>query len=174
MSIEVISEFQLTAFDEAEIADVIAASFPTEYSGRSFFQQRPHLRVIWRKERILAHIALFYRSIRIDDDLTVIAGVGDVACHPDFREQGIATKLMDHSLALAAQSQAQFALLFGARTLYDRAGFLPSKNAYTSVDMTGAKTHGVGTRKANFLMVNPLKNRVWPETAQIDFLGPLF
>ncbi len=174
MSVEVLPEFQLTELDEGEIASVIADSFPTEYSGRSFYQQRPHLRVVWREDGIKAHIALFYRSIRIDDTLTVVAGMGDVACQPAFRGRGIATQLMARAISLASQSQAKYAMLFGARTLYDRAGFRPSKNTYISVDMTGAKTQSIDTCKANYLMVRPLKNQVWPETATIDFLGPLF
>lgn len=155
--IEVIPEFELCAQDERQIAQVIRQSFPTDYSGRSYYQQRPHVRVVKREQVIVAQISVFYRSIRLGGALVPIIGIGDVACLPDHRGQGIGSALMERALELGAHSQAEFALLFGKRTLYDRAGFVALKNPYLCVDMTGAETNELAQRDANFLMMRPLK-----------------
>ncbi len=172
--IEVLHETQLTCSDEAQISDLLRASFPTDFDNRSYYQQRPHMRVIWRSGAIVAHVALFFRDIRLDHDLVTVAGIGDVACLPDYRHQGIATRLFTHVIAQAEASQADFLLLFGARGLYDRAGFQSKKNSYVCVDMVGAKTSEIASRDANFLMVRALKDRQWPDGSKVDFLGPLF
>ena len=95
--IEVIPEYALTREDEAQVAQLLRASFPTDFGGRSFYQQRPHLRIVWRAPEILGHIALFYRAIRLDGQLTDVTGLGDIATAPQARGQGIATALLDRA-----------------------------------------------------------------------------
>lgn len=172
--IEVIPEVELSAQDETQIVEVIRECFPTDYAGRSFYQQRPHVRLVRRKQVIVAQLSVFYRSIRLGGELVPIIGIGDVACLPEHRGQGIGSALMARALELGTRSQADFALLFGKRTLYDRAGFVAQKNPYLCVDMTGAQINELAQRDANFLMVRLLKSRNWPEGEQVDFLGPLF
>lgn len=172
--IEVIPEHALTAEDEAQVAELLRTSFPTDFGGRSFYQQRPHLRVVWRNGAILGHIALFYRAVRIDGQLIDVIGLGDIATAPRARGQGIATALLDRTLAIGKNSNAKFALLFGQRTLYDRAGFRLVANTYTRVDMTGARTGDVDHVQSRFLRVLPLTGTAWPDSAELDLLGPLF
>ncbi len=172
--IEVIPEYALTREDEAQVAQLLRASFPTDFGGRSFYQQRPHLRIVWRAPEILGHIALFYRAIRVDGQLTDVTGLGDIATAPQARGQGIATALLDRALTIGRDSNAGFALLFGERTLYDRAGFRLAANVYTRVDMTGAHTGDVDRVQSRFLRVLSLKAAPWPERAELDLLGPLF
>jgi predicted N-acetyltransferase YhbS len=134
--IEVLYETNLTPRDDAEIAALLENCFPTEYDGRSFFQQRPQLRVVWRAPEIVAHVAVFFRAIRLDDTLADIVGIGDVATLENHREQGLATVLLNHALAQAPA--APFAILIGRRSLYDRAGFRRAANPMVHVDLTAA------------------------------------
>ncbi|ODM45952.1 hypothetical protein A9320_07995 [Ruegeria sp. PBVC088] len=172
--IEVTAEHALTGEDEAQIAALLRASFPTDFGGRSFFQQRPHLRVVWRDGMILGHVALFYRAIRVDGQLIDVIGLGDVATAPEARGRGIATSLLDRVLAIGKDSNAQFALLFGERRLYDRAGFRLAANTYIRIDMTGARTGDVARVQSRFLRVLPLTGALWSDRAELDLLGPLF
>ncbi len=172
--IEEVPEHRLVAKDDAEIAALLKTSFPTDFGGRSFFKQRPHLRLVWREDRILGHVALFFRAIRVGDTLVDVIGVGDVAALPEARGKGIATLLMDRSVAIGQDSQAEFLLLFGARSLYDRAGFRPVINPYLHVQMEGARTGEIERRTSQFLKVRPLREADWREGVEIDFLGHLF
>ncbi|MCR9273093.1 MULTISPECIES: GNAT family N-acetyltransferase [Mameliella] len=172
--IEVVAEHALTGEDEAQIAALLRASFPTDFGGRSFYQQRPHLRVVWRDGMILGHVALFYRAIRVDGQLIDVIGLGDVATAPQARGRGIATALLDRALAIGKGSNAQFALLFGERRLYDRAGFRLAANTYIRIDMTGARTGDVARVQSRFLRVLPLTGAAWSDRAELDLLGPLF
>ncbi|MFY0620327.1 MAG: GNAT family N-acetyltransferase [Pelagimonas sp.] len=173
--IETIPEMALIFEDEAQIVGLLEVCFPTDFGGRSFYMQRPHHRVIWREdERILGHMALFNRVIRLDDELVSIVGLGDVAAHPDARGRGIGAQLLERSIALSKASNADYFLLFGTRSLYSALGFRTVKNHYRYVDMTGSYTGHVGEQESNCLMVLELGETPWPESAKLDLLGHLF
>jgi predicted N-acetyltransferase YhbS len=172
--IERLHEPLLTARDEARIAALLRACFPTDYGGRSFFMQRPHMRLVWREDQILSHVALFYRAVRLGDDLIDVMGLGDVATAPQARGRGLATALLSDAIDIARASGAHYMMLFGARGLYERAGFLPAANPYTQVGMTGARTGVVTRAHSPFFRVLPLGQAAWPATAEVDFMGPLF
>ena len=172
--IEPLPEIGLSRTDEAAIAALLATCFPTDYGGRSFYTQRPHLRLVWREGVILSHLALFYRAVRLGGVLVDVIGVGDVATAPEARGRGLATGLMTQAVAMARASEARFGMLVGARGLYDRAGFLPAPNPCTHVGMTGAKTGRVTRAKNPFLRILPLGDRDWPGQVELDLMGPLF
>lgn len=172
--IEVIAEPDLTTADESRIAQILHQSFPTDYEGRSFYQQRPHMRFVWRENCVLSHMSLFLRAIRLGDRVVDVIGIGDVATAPEARGRGHATALLDRSKSLALSSRASFLILFGDRTLYDRAGFVPATNPFRHCQMAGGRTAGIVEGTSPFLRVLPLTDAPWPEAAQVDFLGHLF
>lgn len=172
--IEVIAEYDLTAGDEAQIAALLRTAFPTDFGGRSYYKQRPQIRLVWRDGAILSQVALFYRAIRLGDDLIDIIGLGDVATLPEARKKGYAGALLDRAIEIGAASPAQYLALFGARRLYDRAGFARVVNPYLHVEMTGARTGAVAHATSQYLMVRPLGSARWPEGVPVDFLGALF
>lgn len=172
--IELLPEPELTPGDEAQIAEILRQCFPTDFEGRSFFQQRPHLRLVWREARIVAHMSVFLRAVRVGDDMADVIGIGDVATVAGARGRGHATALMEHCITLATASPAQFMILFGDRTLYDRAGFVPATNRFRYIPMVGARTGEATEGTSPFLRVRPLTQSIWPDQAPVDFLGPLF
>jgi predicted N-acetyltransferase YhbS len=174
MQIDRIEELRLTPSDEAGIAGLLAASFDTEFGGRSYFIQRPHLRLVARSpDRITGHLGLTFRSIRAGDRLIPILGLGDVATDPLYRGQGIATALLRAAIDEARQTPAEFLVLFGDAGLYAAHGFAPRHNPLRHVEMTGARTGAVGEAVKDSLMVLPLRDTDWPE-GPLDFLGHLF
>lgn len=83
MQVEAIPKWQFSPADETEIAGLLARCFPTDFSGRSFFQQRHHLRLVIRAQgRIVGHMALLFRAIRLGETLVNIAGLAEVATDP--------------------------------------------------------------------------------------------
>jgi predicted N-acetyltransferase YhbS len=173
--IERIEEIRLTAPDDARIAVLLERAFVTGFGGRSYFQQRHHLRLIWREEdRVLGHMALTLRDIRLGDDLVTIVGLAEVATDSAHRGRGIATALMDAAIREARASVAAFIVLFGNQPLYSAVGFVPQPNRLRFVDMDDARTGGIQTSGPEGLMVLPLTSQSWDPSAMVDLLGTLF
>jgi predicted N-acetyltransferase YhbS len=175
MLAEIIPEWSLTAPDEGQIAELLARCFTTDFGGRSFFQQRHHLRIVTRhKGRIIGHMGLMLRAVRVNGVLTDVAGLADVATDPDHRGKGIAAALLQEAIEQAKHSPAAHFLLFGTAALYAAAGFHKAGNVITYVDLTDARTRNVHREPARELMVLSLRGQPWDETAALDLLGTLF
>lgn len=175
MQVEHISEMTLSGADDAAIADLLSCAFDTDFGGRSFYKQRHHLRLVVRDgPQIIGHMALCFRAIRMGDSLVDIVGLAEVATHPDHRNKGIASTLMTHAVQAAKTSTADFFVLFGNQRLYPATGFVRRPNTMKYVVMDGAKTGPVQTVPNNALMVMELHEKVWDDSALIDWLGPLF
>lgn len=175
MQIERIPEWAISPADEAQITALLARCFTTDFDGRSYFKQRHHLRLIVRNEgRIIGHMALLFRAVRLGDRLVDIAGLAEVATDPDHRGKGIAQTLLNAAMVEADASSAEFFLLFGNATLYSGNGFDKFSNRLTYLDLSGAWTGDVKVEAAEELMAKPLRGRPWPGTAPLDLLGTLF
>lgn len=175
IEIERVDEMYLSEQDEQRIARMLVRAFGEDFGGRSFHQQRHHLRLLVREqEAVIGHMALCYRSIRLGEKLLPIIGLGEVATDPDFQGQGIASALMSHAIAIAKDSSAAFFLLFGVRPLYAGVGFRNAPNPVTHVELFHAKTGQVSTEVVTDLMIMPLALEDWDDTAPVDLLGHMF
>ena len=173
--IELIPEPALTAADEAQIAALLARCFDTPFDNRSYYRQRPHLRLIQRQHgQIIGHLGLVLHGVRLAGAPTEIAGLVEVATHPAHRGNGIATRLLRKAITQAQASQAGYLLLFGEAALYAGNGFTRHTNILTYLDIAEARTRDILTEPAQTLMVLPLRHQIWPATAPLDMLGPLF
>lgn len=174
MDIERIPEWMLTEADDRQIAELLGRCFGTDFGGRSFFQTRQHLRLVLRSNRIIGHMALQFRAMRLGPNLITVAGLADVATDPDHRGQGIAGHLLQTAIEVAQDSPAQFILLFGTAGLYGGAGFRTVVNKLVHVEMEGAVTDAVHGVASEHLMVLPLRDTSWDEDATLDLLGNRF
>ena len=173
--IEMIADWDVTAADEAQIAGLLARCFSTDFGGRSYFQQRPHFRLVWRQDgQIIGHMAVMVRGIRLGGELVAVAGLADVATDPDHRGKGIAGGLLTGAIDRVRATQADYFLLFGTAALYGAHGFSAAPNMITYTDLRGAVTGAVKMEKAQELRVLPLRGREWPVDAPVDLLGHLF
>lgn len=67
MGIARLNEWDLTPQLEAEIAGLLRDGFGNNFGGRSYFQQRHHIRFTARKNGAnQGHMALGYRNVRLD------------------------------------------------------------------------------------------------------------
>lgn len=175
MDIEQINEWDLSATDEADIADLLAQSFETDFGARSYFQQRHHTRFIARDAgRVLGHMALCYRDIRLGDALMPIWGLAEVATSPRARGRGIATQLLQAAIAFTKATPAAHFVLFGNRPVYSAHGFVAQPNGMTYLTLEGAKTGELRTGNHDDLMVLQLTDQPWDATAHLDLLGHKF
>lgn len=177
--IDRIEELRLSAGDEAEIAALLARAFGgSDFGGRSFHQQRHHLRLVLRDPHVVGHMALTYRAIRMGDALVDIVGLAEVATDPDRRGEGIATRLLTAAIDEARGRRAQFFVLFGNRPIYAGHGFREVKNPFTYVELYEARTGDVVRREGagdlDDMMVLPLGDMDWDDTVHIDMLGTKF
>ena len=175
MKVDAIPEMLLTATDDTAIAALLGQVFRLDYDARSFYKQRHHLRLVVRQgTRIIGHMALCFRAIRMGDQLVDIVGLAEVATHPGHRKQGIASTLMTHAVRHAKASKAGFFILFGDEPLYAATGFVQRSNEMTFVVMDDAKTHKIMSDTDDRLMVMDLTEKAWDDQTTIDWLGHLF
>lgn len=174
MQIDQIAELDLTTDNEAQIADLLTRAFGPEFDGRSYHHQRHHLRLVIRTPQIIGHMALIFRDIRIGDTLSPVIGLAEVATDPDHRGKGIAGALLQSAIATARSSLATHMILFGGAKLYAAAGFRPVHNRMRYLVIHNARTLRTQTAKADSLMVLPLRDQPWDDSAVIDMLGHLF
>ncbi|QYZ69970.1 GNAT family N-acetyltransferase [Neotabrizicola shimadae] len=175
MRVERIPEWALTQTVEAQVVALLARTFTTDFGGRSFFQQRHHLRLLaFDGDALVGHIAMLWRAVRLDDRLVTIAGLAEVATDPDRRGEGIAGRLLALAIAEAKASNAAFLTLFGTAGLYAAAGFREVHNRLKWVGMDGARLGDVHHAHARHLMVLPLGAQKWDDAAELDLIGNQF
>lgn len=174
MDVERIPEWALSEADDRQIAHLLARCFDTDFGGRSYFQTRQHLRLVHRQGRIVAHMALQFRAMRLGGRLITVAGLADVATDPAWRGRGLASGMLRVAMAEAKASPAEHLLLFGTAGLYAAAGFRPAQNPMTWTEMRGAVTGEIHREVAQSLMVLPLRDAIWDAGAPLDLLGNLF
>ena len=175
MVIEQIAEWHLTGTDEAQIAGLMALCFDTDFGGRSYFKTRHHLRLVIRQTgQIVAHMALQFRAMRLAGRLITVAGLAEVATHPDHRGKGHAQALLQAAIGTAKAARVDHFLLFGDAKLYTAAGFRTVHNPMIFLELEGARTGPVKHEAAEVLMVLPIGASDWDPRADLDLLGGLF
>ncbi len=174
MPVERIAEWALTRADEAAITDLLGRAFG-DFSGRSFYKQRHHVRLIQRDgDRIVGHLAMCFRAVRLGDRILTIAGIAEVGTDPDCRGRGIASALLQDAVDLAKGTMAEAVVLFGDRPLYAGHGFRRVGNRMRFAAMEGLRSLDVREDTDDGLMILPLTDANWDETVLLDLLGPMF
>lgn len=163
---------------EAEVAALLARCFDVDFGGRTFFKQRHHLRLLALDPgpggMVLGHVAVTWRAVRLGGRLVDVAGLAEVATHPERRGEGVARVLVERALAEARESLASFVLLFGTAGLYGALGFRPVANRVRHVTVDGGRTLDVRDERGLDLMALPLRGAAWDGEAPLDLLGPMF
>lgn len=131
--------------------------FDTDYGGRSFFQQRHHLRLVIREDNAVVGHGPAVAGGAAGRRLVTVAGLAEVATDPERRGKGIATTLLKAAIAEARVSPAEFLLLFGTAPLYAGAGFHKAGNRLIHLGLRDAVTGALHREPAETLMVLPLR-----------------
>jgi len=78
--------------------------------------------VICHEGRPVSQLSIFHSRICLYGSSVRIASIGGVCTHPDYRGQGLATRLLDHCIRVLTEEGAHLLLISGIRGLYERAG----------------------------------------------------
>lgn len=175
MDIERIEEMRLTAKDEAQIGSLLDSAFGTDFAGRSYYQQRHHVRLLVREaDKIIGHVAIDLRAIRMGDAIVQVAGLAEVATATSHRGQGLASSLLDAAILEVRQTVSTFLLLFGDHPIYARKGFMPKQNILRYTSFVGVKSGVTIEAQKDGLMVLLLSDLSWDDDAMIDLVGHAF
>lgn len=179
MQIDAVHELELSAADDAAIGALLDAAYAdlgeNGFQGRSYFSQRHHLRIVAREDdRIIGHVALLFRVIRLGDTVTPVIGLAEVATDPAREGRGVASLLLNEAISRSRDSIAAFIVLFGDHPIYRKSGFLSRTNLLRHVVIEAGQTREIRTGVDDALMILPLTDADWPDDVTVDLMGPMF
>jgi len=127
--------------DVAQTATLVARSFAGHYDALSdmfTLDQRgdpgarpEYWRVIRRRGRIVAHVGIYDKPVRIGRAVLRMGGLGFVCCDPAWRRRGFAGTCVKDALAVMRNAGIQLSFLFGISRYYDRFGYVGCFPAFT-------------------------------------------
>jgi len=82
--------------------------------------------VITRRGQVVSQLGLSHSQVELYGSRLRIGSIGGVSTHPDYREQGLAGRLLAHSAHVFAEEGARLMLISGGRGLYTRLGNVPA------------------------------------------------
>ncbi|ETI69469.1 GNAT family N-acetyltransferase [Neobacillus vireti] len=98
--------------------------------------------------QVIANVSVNLLTLVINNEEKQAVQIGTVMTHPDYRNQGLARKLMDK--VLADFSQVDFIYLFANQTVldfYPKFGFAPVEEVQFSMDYCHIPAEQLGVRK---------------------------
>ena len=160
--------------EESQIAAILNQCFDGMHKGRTYCEQIPQQRLLgYCGVRLVGHLGIDYRMIRIGEAVFSIVGIIDLCVVPELRRRGLAQRLL---AAAEKRSAAQdFSVLMAKDTrLYSRAGYcLLTKADVTWLEIDDLRCHSVRNRDlSDKFMQKPLSAKQWPK-GPIDMLGHL-
>ena len=80
---------------------------------------------IFHKGKPVSQIGIFHDRLKMLDGTIQAGSIGGVCTHPDFRNQGLASRLLEHCAQQLKKEGATLMLISGDRGVYTRAGNVP-------------------------------------------------
>ena len=176
MNIQRIEEFQISTATHQQIQTLFADCFPEYPKDRTYFKQVPTFRyLVWEKDRLVGHLGVDHRIIRVGNQSVSIMGIVDLCVDPAFQSQKIASNLIHQLDTLSQKHQIDFLVLVtGDHNYYRKHGFQLVQNVCRWLIINNHQMLGIGHRRIEeSLMVKPLGDKPW-NTGLIDFLGHIF
>jgi GNAT superfamily N-acetyltransferase len=87
--------------------------------------KRGGIYVMAHQGKLVSLLEVFHDQIRIDDGSIRAASIAGVCTHPDYRNKGLASQLLDHCAGKSVQEEARLMLISGAHGIYTRLGNVP-------------------------------------------------
>jgi aminoglycoside 2'-N-acetyltransferase I len=105
LTYKLIAEEDLTPDHHQRISHLLVKAFPNDveiFSQASYCYSRPEYRLLIEDEDgvLIAHLDLERRLISVNGEGVYIAGIGEVATHPEYLRQGFGSKLMNELTAI--------------------------------------------------------------------------
>jgi len=84
--------------------------------------RRGGTQVICHRGVPVSQISITHSRVNVCGSYLRVASIGDVCTHPDYRGQGLATRLLDYCIRKLTAEGARLMLISGTRRMYTRAG----------------------------------------------------
>ena len=114
-------------------------------------------------DRVISHVGVVDRNIRVGDKVARIAGIQNVFVLPEFRGKGFCDALMNAAMVKAAEYGFDFGLLFcipDIEKVYERSGWI--KLPHSSIIATDESEREGTLPGKNIAMYFPLKLTTFP------------
>jgi predicted N-acetyltransferase YhbS len=174
---ELIDEYRIGRELREQIRLLLHECFPEE----KFTQTRTYLKQLPQKRMLafdgnspVGHIGIEHRVIAIGAAPAQIVGLIEVVVSPNYRQQGVASRMISMILQEYSQGTAEFAMLFATDSrLYEKHGFHRQRNKLTWLKIDEHKNFGLGEEVLPELMIKELTDRKWTGEP-VDLLGYQF
>ncbi|MBN1900969.1 GNAT family N-acetyltransferase [Candidatus Sumerlaeota bacterium] len=124
-----------TGKDLEEIADMMGKIFRRKnwfefyqmrmaYQTKAPYYKPEHSRIVREKGKILGHVSIIEKYMRIEDCIVKIAGIGDVYTHPDARGKHVASHLMNDAIDYMRKRRYPLTMLYGIPNFYHKFGYI--------------------------------------------------
>jgi predicted N-acetyltransferase YhbS len=115
--LRVIEEHQMGAATDATIRELLCVCFPDDVSvfgkTRLWHGSAPAFSLVHeQKNRVLGHVGIVVRQIRCGSERVIVAGVQNLAVHPELRGSSLSRQLMIEAMSEAKHRGINWGLLF--------------------------------------------------------------
>ena len=171
-----IAEYEIDTALEQQILELRRACFEDSARDRIYYKQLPHHRLLaHHSDQLIANIAIDHRVITIDCKPYKIFGLIDVCVAPQYRNQGIASALLEEITERGEQYGIDFLVLFASDSrIYEKNGFHLVDNYFQWLRIDEHQNYGVAIERIDSeVWIKALGNQQWTQ-GPVDLLGYLF
>lgn len=133
--------FAKTKRDLEEIADMMGKIFRQkswyefykirmDYQTKDPYYKPEHSRLAKEDGRILGHVSIVEKWMRIGSCAVKMAGIGDVFTHPDARGKNVSSHLMNDSVDYMRQHDYPISMLYGIPNFYHKFGYIEAMGSF--------------------------------------------
>ncbi len=161
---------------ESQIHQLLSLYYSEISKDQTFYKQLAHFRLLaFQNDVLIGHISVYLRMISIGETALKIYGLSDVCVHGDFRNQGIATLMINEIVKMANNRNIEALLLVAyEEKFYKNFGFESLKRRTKWLVIQNNMTVGVVNRRFNEgLMLKMCKKNKSTPQGDVDLLGTI-
>ena len=158
---------------DKQLRELLCACFSDECfrKGRYYREVPRHRWMFWEgkeeEARLVAHLALHEKEVRIGETRYLVGGIAEVCVHPDLRGKGLVKGLIEEVVRWTDGKGMAFLILFGKAEVYQSSGFEVVKNLFSERAEDGGRV----IEGTNGAMVRVLQGSYWRQEEPVFLLG---
>lgn len=159
-----------------QVTDLRNHCFPDHSAPRSYYKQIPHFRyLVFHESRVIGHLGIDHRVMSVAGNPLHIFGLIDFCVDEEFRNQKIASSIIEAVSELARRKKIDFLFLIASNhKMYENNGFRSISADCSYLKIHDHKNYGVGHSKmVEEILIKPIGYDRWPD-GEIDLLGYMY
>jgi predicted acetyltransferase len=135
--------FAKTMDDLKEIADLMSKVYVRgsyfdlyrtrmDYQTKDPYYKPEHSRIIRVAGRVVSHVSIIEKYMKIGRAVVKVAGIGDVYTHPEHRKKNFSRILMEDAINYMKQNQYPLTMLYGIPNFYHKFGYIEAIVEYAT------------------------------------------